>query len=289
MLIFTWDRFSITNSAQLGYIFYLDNYFVWMENTLTTQLTLSPFISICATLIPYNGMRLKKSTRITQPLSNYYLCIFKQKNMFLKKIDADFNEVLEHHGIEKAYPLQKKTIGRIKSGNDVVCVAPKNSGKTMAIVAATVQVLKHAVDDVPRALIIVNDTDTALELAETFEAFTKHTDLRINLVTKKGKFEDVRDKVYFGSDVVIGIPSRLDELYKFNGINLTALKLFIMDDADEFMKFQALSQVYRLSESVHKAQHILFTEKINEGIERFIEKRMQIVEIDDYTDVNSLT
>lgn len=205
--------------------------------------------------------------------------------MFLKKIDEDLAEVLQRNNFEKANRLQKKIIGRIKSGTDALCVAPKGAGKTSTLIIALIQILKRAVDDVPRALVIVPDTDTAIEVAEQFKVLCKHTDLRVNLVSKLDKFEAMRDKVYLGSDIVIGIPSRLDELYKMNGINLTGLKYFILDDASEYMKFLSMSQVHRLSESAFKAQHILFTEQINEGIERFKDKRMQVSEIDDYTTI----
>ncbi|MFA8434819.1 MAG: DEAD/DEAH box helicase [Marinifilaceae bacterium] len=199
--------------------------------------------------------------------------------MFVKKLDKHLSQALLEAGFEKPTKLQKKTIARIKSGADVLCVGPQTSGRTTAIVISVIQNLKKAVADVPRALIIVPDQEKGEAMLEQFNLLGENTDLRVFVANEKGKIDDLRDRIYFGSDVVIGSSKRLNELYSFSGLNLTDLKMLVIDDAEQVIRLGGVTQVDRLAETVTKAQRVVYTQKMTEGIERFAEEFMNIFEI----------
>lgn len=60
--------------------------------------------------------------------------------MFLKKIYPPLEKSLEKAGLEKATDFQKKSISRIKSGGDLVALAPEGKGKTIALVDVVIGV-----------------------------------------------------------------------------------------------------------------------------------------------------
>ena len=194
--------------------------------------------------------------------------------MFHKKLNKNINKALELKEIKSPISIQKKTISSIKSGLDSVIVSPEKSGKTTAMVVSLIQMLNYAQNDVPRAMIIVPDKERADILEETFNELGKGTDLRVNCVYPGPGLEKVRDKVYFGTDIVIGTIKRLNELYSNSGLNLNDLYIFIIDDAQECMKPERMAAIDRLADIRPHSQRIILTEKTNETIQRFSDTRM---------------
>ena len=194
--------------------------------------------------------------------------------MFLKKLNDELASAIADAGYETATELQKKSISKIKSGSNVVCIGPENSGKTSALVIALIQKLNSALDDVPRALVIVPNQEAADAMKEKFDLLGKNTDLRVFCVYNRQRLSKLKDEIYLGSDVVIGTVKVLSELYSNNGLNLTELKYFVIDDAELSLRNEVISQVDRLSDSLKNAQYIIFAKKTNDRIERLAERDM---------------
>lgn len=194
--------------------------------------------------------------------------------MFLKKLDQHIEESLQKKGFESPIGHQKSTISAMKSGADVLLISPEKSGKTTAIVIGLVQKLKAALNDVPRALILVADRDKAENMKLMFEEIGEQTNLRVFCVYPKPALQKLKDAIYYGSDVVIGTVKRLNELYSNNGLNLNDLQYLIVDDTHETMKAEMIAQVDRLARVVPHAQIMVSTSSSNERIKRFAEAYM---------------
>tara|TARA_R110001583_G_scaffold25217_4_gene91401 strand:+ start:4279 stop:4920 length:642 start_codon:yes stop_codon:yes gene_type:complete len=206
--------------------------------------------------------------------------------MFLKKLDEQLTIALEQEGFEKPTPIQKKTIGKMKSGRDCLFIAPEQSGKTTAIVITVIQQLKEALEDVPRALIVVEDRAKAEAMKEQFDLLAEHTDLRVFAVFQGEHMLKQRDRVYAGCDVLIGPAKFLNELYSNSGMNLNGLKMYIVDDGYAVFKHEITSQIDRLTTSTPDAQRIVFTTEMNVRINDYLEYYMiapEIVEIKEET------
>ncbi len=194
--------------------------------------------------------------------------------MFIKKITPELQETLERLGITTAHGSQKKWISRIKSGMEMVAIGPENSGKTTAYIIALIQQLKHAVADVPRAMVICKDKDAVLDLQERFEIFGKHTDLRYHVGFDGADIEKQKNKIYFGTDIVIGSPKRISKLLSIEGINLSDVKTLIIDDGEIIMKNDNMSYLHRITSSLPKAQKIIFSREASVNISRYSGKYM---------------
>ena len=194
--------------------------------------------------------------------------------MFHKKLNKNINKALELKEIESPIFIQKKTISAIKSGQDALIISDKKSGKTTAMVVSLIQMLKYAQNDVPRAMIMVATKERADELELLFKELGKGTDLRVNCVYPGPALEKVRDKVYFGTDIVIGTVKRLNELYSNSGINMNDLNMFIIDDAYEIMKAEMISPIDRLANIRPNSQRIILTDTVNDTINRFKNAKM---------------
>lgn len=194
--------------------------------------------------------------------------------MFHKKIDQHIDQALKDLEIESPIGLQKKMISNIKSGNDCIFISGEKTGKTTALVVAIIQMLKSALNDVPRALVVVQNKDRAEEMKLMFDEIGKKTDLRVHCVYPGPNILKIRDQVYYGSDVVIGTPKRLNELYSFSGLNLNDLQMVVVDDANLTIKIELVGQIDRLTEIIPSVQKILAAPKMNERVERYAEFHM---------------
>ncbi|MDP2888869.1 MAG: DEAD/DEAH box helicase [Bacteroidota bacterium] len=199
--------------------------------------------------------------------------------MINEKLDTQLLEILKEKGFTESTELEQVCIPRIKSGRDLMCIAGKGTGKTISIVVSILHRLKASFNDVPRALVVVPNKEKALEMKAEFERLGEYTDLRINTACDNEKIDDQKDKVYMGSDVVIGTPKRLNQLYSLYALNLASIKIFAIDDAESVIKSINYLQIDRLTESIPKAQKIVFAGELTEWLERFSNEFMNIQEV----------
>lgn len=190
--------------------------------------------------------------------------------MSFKKLHHLLKESLEQAGFETSNDFQKKVLPVLKGGADAYIIAPKGSGKTIALIITTIQKLKAVpFEDSPRALIIVKDKQGALALKEEFLRFTKTTDLRVYAAYDEYDIEKQKEEIYFGHDIVIATPGRLSKLYFLNGIHLGEVQLLAIEDADYMGRNNAYNHVLRLSESLNKCQFVIIADELNPKIANY--------------------
>jgi len=203
--------------------------------------------------------------------------------MFLKKIEPFLQDTLKKTEYLVPTKVEKTCIPKIKSGIDIIINAPTGSGKTSSIVITVIQQLKKAEADVPRALIITSSIEETERIKAQFETLGKNTNLRVFCESDTKKLEDLRDLIYFGSDIVILTAKKVNELYFYNGINLNGLKMFIVDDAELVMRDQILSQINKFAPNLPKCQRIVFCNKFNHQTQHFQKEFMNFPEILDFS------
>ncbi len=192
--------------------------------------------------------------------------------MFIEKLNKKLGATLIENGFDTPKELQLKCISKINSGGDVIAIAPTKSGKSTLAVISVINKLQFALEDAPRAVILVASMEKALLMKQEFELFTRDTDLRVTCVFEEGKLEKQSAEVYEGTDVVIGTAKRVYDIYFNHNLNVNKLKLFIIDDAELMIKNAWQSPVDRLGESIPKCQHLVFTTNLTEKIEKLIHK-----------------
>jgi superfamily II DNA/RNA helicase len=190
--------------------------------------------------------------------------------MSFKKLNPLLKEALDNLELERPNALQKKVLPVLKGGASAYIIAPKEYGKTTALIIAIVHKLKaEAFEDSPRAIVIVKDKQDALILKDTFERFTKSTDLRVYALYDEYDIEKQKEEVYYGQDIIIATPARLSKLYFLNGIHLGQIQLFAIEDADYLSKSNAYNHILRLSESIEKCQYIMITNTWNKQLSNY--------------------
>jgi ATP-dependent RNA helicase RhlE len=147
---------------------------------------------------------------------------------------------------------------------------------------STINKLKNAFEDAPRALVLLENKDKTIAMKKQFELLANNTDLRAECAFDEGKINEQNEAIYSGTDIVFGTPKRVLEIYFNKNLNLNKIKLFVIDDAEMMIKNSWQGQIDRLGLSLPKCQHLIFTTQLDEKIMKLIHKFIvapQIVEV----------
>ena len=194
--------------------------------------------------------------------------------MNLKKINPNLKSALIELGLTEPNPIQQDTFSTLKSGADCVIVSPPKSGKSSTIGLNVIQQLVAAGEESPRALVIVEDKEKVLAMMEIFHQFGMYTNLRVFGVHEKGDMDYDKNYISTGIDVLIGTPTRLNDMFSSAGFNVNRLKMFIVDDADVILKQRHETKIMRLSDSISKTQRLIFSEAVTERVALLADKML---------------
>ena len=194
--------------------------------------------------------------------------------MKLKKINENLKEALVENGLAEANEMQQETFSTLKRGADCLVIASNGSGKTTTIVINVIQKLAGSNEESPRALIMVEDKAKVLEMVALFEKFGKNSGLEVYGVHDKGDMDYDKNYVSTGIDILIGTPTKLNDMFSTAGYNVNRLRMFIIDDADAILKLRHETKIMRISDSIAKTQRIIFTDVLTERIEILADKML---------------
>ncbi len=165
-------------------------------------------------------------------------------------VDADtitFNDLglrpelltaLARLGYEEPTPIQRETIPIVLSGRDVVGQAATGTGKTAAFALPILHRLpepEHGELPAPHALILVPTRELAVQVSEAMYKYGR--DLRARVVPIYGgqpigrQLHALRDGVH----VVVATPGRALDHIRRGTLELDAVKLVVLDEADEML------------------------------------------------------
>lgn len=184
------------------------------------------------------------------------------------KLPKPLISALAEAGLSFPTELQDKILPRISGGQTIIAIGPQGCGKTTALILAILSRLKYAIELAPRALVLVPDKESGLQLLEQFQLLGKYTDLRYLGLFAGAGAEGQRDALADGTDIVVGTPDRVQFIYNKSGLNLNKLKIFALDDAELIVQQGFHTVTLNLSESIPKCQHLVFTEVIHSKLEK---------------------
>lgn len=147
-------------------------------------------------------------------------------------------EALEKKGFYNCTPIQALALPLTLAGRDVAGQAQTGTGKTMAFLTSTFHyLLSHpAIDDrkvnQPRALIMAPTRELAVQIHADAEPLAQATGLKLGLAYGGDGYDKQLKVLESGVDILIGTTGRLIDYAKQNHINLGAIQVVVLDEAD---------------------------------------------------------
>jgi len=154
-------------------------------------------------------------------------------------------------------------------GTDLIGQARTGTGKTLAFGIPLLQriVAPHdsdhddlAAPDKPQALVVAPTRELALQVANDLTIAAQDRSARILTVYGGVPYEPQLDALATGVEVVVGTPGRLLDLVNRRSLDLSRVKVLVLDEADEMLDLGFLPDVEKLlSKTPVTRQTMLFS------------------------------
>ncbi|MBV7275844.1 DEAD/DEAH box helicase [Clostridium sp. PL3] len=183
-------------------------------------------------------------------------------------ISEDIVKILKNNGITEPTLVQSESIGLIKNGRDVIVESQTGTGKTLAFLLPIFENISLKIDAV-QALILTPTRELALQITQEALKLKQAKDVNI-LAAYGGK--DVGSqlkKLKTGIHLVIATPGRLLDHLERKAIDLSKLKTFVLDEADQMLLMGFKNEVEAIiRETSKKRQTLCFSATINSDVKR---------------------
>jgi len=163
------------------------------------------------------------------------------------------------YGFEKPSAIQQRAIMPILKGNDTIAQAQSGTGKTATFSISVLQQIDLK-SKTTQALILAPTRELAQQIQKVacalgdFLNLTSHACVGGTLVR-----EDVR-VLRDGVQVVVGTPGRVYDMINRQVLNLSKVKIFVLDEADEMLSRGFKDQIYDVFQHLPtKVQVCLFS------------------------------
>jgi len=181
------------------------------------------------------------------------------------EIIAQIKKALAAEGYEIPTPIQKQAIPKILEGRDILGSAQTGTGKTAAFAVPILQLI-HAEKDytskhIPiKALILSPTRELALQIKESFSTYGRFTGLTSIVVFGGVPQKPQTDALKKGVDILVATPGRLLDLLEQKVVDLSAVKIFVLDEADRMMDMGFIHDIKKVIKVLpEKRQNLLFS------------------------------
>jgi ATP-dependent RNA helicase RhlB len=178
-------------------------------------------------------------------------------------------------GFERCTPIQAQTLPHALAGMDVAGQAQTGTGKTVAfLVALFARLLREPVPagrktNAPRAVILAPTRELAVQIHSDAEPLGQHTGLRLGLAFGGIDFEKQKRHLEEGVDILIGTPGRIIDFYKQHVIDLSAVQVLVLDEADRMFDLGFINDIryiLRRMPAPDKRLNLLFSATLSQRV-----------------------
>src|SRR5579871_3539423 len=150
-------------------------------------------------------------------------------------LKPELSRAVAEKGYHTATPIQREAIPAVLAGRDVLAAAQTGTGKTAAFVLPILQNLAAPADRAPRALVLTPTRELAAQVAASAEDYGRFVKLRTVVifggVSERPQIEALRR----GCDLLVATPGRLLDLAQQRLLDLSHVKVLVLDEADRML------------------------------------------------------
>jgi len=146
-------------------------------------------------------------------------------------------------GFEKPSAIQQRSVRPIVKGRDVIAQAQSGTGKTATFSISILQSLDTQLRET-QALVLSPTRELAQQIQKVILALGDYMSVQCHACiggTNVG--EDIR-KLDYGQHVVSGTPGRVFDMIRRRNLRTRAIKMLVLDEADEMLNKGFKEQIY---------------------------------------------
>lgn len=205
--------------------------------------------------------------------------------MNMKFIDLglrkEINQTLKANGFIEPTPIQKQAIPILLEGKDIIAQAQTGTGKTMAFVLPILEKVDKSLPSI-QALIVTPTRELALQITAEVRKLTADLDgIHVLSVYGGQDVEQQMKKLKGAQHIVIATPGRLLDHLRRGTIDLSDVKMLVLDEADQMLHMGFLPEVETIIDNTTDSrQTMLFSATMPKPIKTLAKKYMnQPVEV----------
>ena len=179
-------------------------------------------------------------------------------------------------GFTEPTPVQEAAIPAVLEGRDVVASAQTGTGKTAAFALPALQRIfdtrASSRRKGPYALVITPTRELAQQIEKVVSVVCESTGQRAVIVMGGAKFDRQIKQIKVGCDLLVATPGRLIDLMERHVVNLSHVRVLVLDEADRMLDMGFWPSVRRIVQAVPtKRQTLLFSATIPPSIKSTID------------------
>src|SRR6266852_5126275 len=182
---------------------------------------------------------------------------------------------LAQHGFVKPTAVQSQAIPSALAGHDVVATAQTGTGKTLAFVLPLLESLAAKPAGIG-AVVLSPTRELAIQTHETFAKMAFGTGIRAAVVVGGMSESAQLQAIRKGAQVLIATPGRLCDYLKRNLVNLSAVRVLVLDEADRMLDMGFLPSIQMIVKAMPSARQTLcFSATSDAAVARVIETHVK--------------
>ena len=183
-------------------------------------------------------------------------------------------KVLAARGILSPFPIQVQTLPDTLAGRDVLGRGKTGSGKTLAFAIPMVtRLAARRRQSQPAGLVLAPTRELASQIAATLEPLAAAYHLKVTTIFGGVPQNRQVAALKSGIDIVVACPGRLEDLMKQRIINLDAVEVTVVDEADHMADLGFLPGVTRiLAATPAGGQRMLFSATLDNGVDKLVKR-----------------
>ncbi|WP_313136442.1 DEAD/DEAH box helicase [Paracoccus jeotgali] len=194
--------------------------------------------------------------------------------MTLQDIAAPLAATLAERGYETLTSVQNAVLEPDLRGRDLLVSAQTGSGKTVAFGLAAAPDLLGGADvmpqsDAPLALAIAPTRELALQVATELSWLYRDTGAQVATCVGGMDYRTERRALARGAQIVVGTPGRLRDHIERGSLDLSALRVAVLDEADEMLDLGFREDLeFILGSAPEQRRTLMFSATVPPAIEK---------------------
>ena len=177
------------------------------------------------------------------------------------QLSSALARALDARAYEKLTPVQDAVIAEEARGRDLIVSARTGSGKTVAFGLAIAPELldgdRLSVARAPLALVIAPTRELAMQVSKELQWLYAEAGARV--VTCVGGMDPMKERraLSSGSHIVVGTPGRLRDHLERGALDLSSLRVAVLDEADEMLDMGFREELEEILDAIPSTRRTL--------------------------------
>ncbi|WP_237749590.1 DEAD/DEAH box helicase [Streptomyces sp. SS] len=182
---------------------------------------------------------------------------------------------LAQNGVTTPFPIQAATIPDALAGKDILGRGRTGSGKTLSFGLPLLATLAggHTDKKKPRGVILTPTRELAMQVADALQPYGDVLGLKMKVVCGGTSMGNQIYALERGVDILVATPGRLRDIINRGACSLEAVKIAVLDEADQMADLGFLPEVTELLDQVPAGgQRLLFSATLENEIDSLVKR-----------------